>query len=71
MTMQEPPNELMEAVLRDAMVLVSRLDAARALWQGADAYYFRSVARLQRLWEVCHISCKSFYQIIDVDLSTI
>ncbi len=25
---------------------------ARALWSKADTYYFRNVARIQRLWQV-------------------
>ena len=30
----------------------AQLAAARAVWSKGDAYYFRSMARLQRLWEV-------------------
>ena len=29
------------------------MDGASSLWNKADAYYFRSMARLQRLWRVC------------------
>lgn len=37
------------------------IEKASSLWSKADAYYFRSMARLQRLWRVC----LTFYRAID------
>lgn len=35
-------------------VPVAELAGAASSWRKADGYYFRGIARMQRLWEVCH-----------------
>ena len=40
-------------LLEDLLASVSM--EGRKLWSKADEYYFRCIARMQRLWEVCEI----------------
>lgn len=53
--MQEVPDVEHSALLkrRHAEVPVAELAAAVSNWRTADGYYFRGIARMQRLWEVC------------------
>lgn len=39
---------------RQSAVPASELVGAAANWRTADGYYFRGIARIQRLYEVCH-----------------
>lgn len=55
--MQASPGALVDTLLDTGVHSQSALPAdsvaqARALWSKADAYYFRNVARIQRLWQV-------------------
>ncbi len=51
--LQPGPSLSESALLADVDATTgAELGAAREAWAKADAYYFRSLARLQRLWEV-------------------
>lgn len=53
MCMQVPPHEAIQQLLEDGDALSAEAAVqSQALWSRADAYYYRNVARVQRLWQV-------------------
>lgn len=56
LTLQAPPEAHMAALLSaftsSNALTGARMTQAQEEWAKADAYYYKSIARMQRLWEV-------------------